>query len=426
MTLLEKLAKIDKPPVVKLQHSEANNIEELWGNLLVKYIPSPDIVLAWHDLLMAYVRSSRPCFAIRGYNSFPPERYKDLRRGFLTNAGEFSFFYTDNFFAAYFQKLAMDGFVPTFDELVSAFKNREFPSRFGRNTEEERALLAVKQGKDPKISTAGFKIAHIIPTGKDFNFNNQVKGINAILEEYFPKGDREDYILKEDNKGQYHVRIFESKTNAREYAIAQFLRFVHPFNYFLCPKKTCEINNKCKELAEYPVLLKYVHDYNLRTFGDKYLEFLELVMPLEKYHKPLFSREENNIFVKYGLDINKWNSATVIQNVKHKTNINSASQNHSATKTIIENYDDTTKIAMAFEYLRNPNTSFRKLETEFLHIDSPSRGGGFIAKEILNSMGIMAYHKGMLQQEPPLDNPSPSKELLIQTLEAIKRYLEEN
>lgn len=81
---------------------------------------------------------------------------------------------------------------------------------------------------------------------------------------------------------------------------------------------------------------------------------------------------------------------------------------------------------MVFEYLRNPDTSFRKLETEFLHIDSQARGGGFIAKEILNSMGIMAYHKGMLQHEPPLDNPDPWKELLIQTLKAIKRYLEKN
>ena len=415
MTLLEKLTTIDKPPVIKLKCGEANNIEELWDDVLVKYIPRTDIALAWHDLLMDYVRSSHPCFAIRGYNSFPRKRYNDLRRGFLTNAGEFSFFYTDNFFAAYIQKMALDGFVPTLDELKSAFKNREFPSRFGMNTKEERELLAVKQGKDPKTSTAGFKIAHIIPTGQEYNFSNQVKGIKTILEEYFPKGERQDYILKEDHKGQFHMRTMESHTNAKAYAIAQFLRFVHPFNYFLCPKTTCEINDKCKELAEYPALLKYVHDYNLQTFGDKYLEFLELIMPLQKYNSPLFDSAENNIFVKYGLDINKKKNNTIVQVSHHYSTSNSAA----------ENYDDSTKIKMAFEYLSNPNTSFRQLELKYLHIDSAARGGGFISKGILNAMGITAEHKGMLNREPPLDDLGPTAGLLIQTLEAIKKYLEE-
>ncbi len=253
---------------------------------------------------------------------------------------------------------------------------------------------------------------------------NQIKGINEILGEYFPKGDRNDYSLKEDYKGHYHVRTFVPRTNAKAYAIAHFLRFVHPFNYFLCPKKTCEINNKCTELAEYPVLLNYVHDYNLQTFGDKYLEFLELVMPLGQYYNPCFDSAQNDIFVRYGLDINKANSGTLDKNVKNKTTRDSVLQHHSSPKLNSVNNKDITDIKMALEYLINPNTSFRQLEKQFLNIDSPVRGGGFIAKRILNSMGIKAYHKGMLKRKNFTDSVGPTDDVLLQTLEAIKKFLE--
>lgn len=51
---------------------------------------------------------------------------------------------------------------------------------------------------------------------------------------------------------------------------------------------------------------------------------------------------------------------------------------------------------MVAEYLTNPKTSFRKLERQFLGVDSPARGGGFAAKNIVNSYGIVAEMKGIL------------------------------
>ena len=82
MTLIEKLATISKPSIKSLGSGSTTSIEEFWNKVIAPGLPREETVLAWHELLMAYVKSERPCLAIRGYNSFPPERYCDLRRGF--------------------------------------------------------------------------------------------------------------------------------------------------------------------------------------------------------------------------------------------------------------------------------------------------------------------------------------------------------
>ena len=419
MTLLEKLFSIHKPLIDPLPNGEAHSIEELWEKLIKKYLPQPDVVLAWHDLLIKYIKSSHPTYAIGGFNSFSPEKYSALRRGFLSNAGEFSFFYTDNFFAAYIQKMALDGYVPTLNEFIAAFKNREFPSRFGMNTSEERELLAIKQGKDPKINGAGFKVAHIIPVGMEYNFNHRIIGVNEILQSYFPNGNRDDWKLTQDYSGTYYVRDFVPKPDADKYAMAHFLRFVHPFNYFLCPKKNCESNDKCKELAEYHALLHYAHDYNLKIYGSKYLEFLSYIMPLDEYFSPRYKSLCSMISVKYGLDIDK----PITSAIDHKTPAtNNLLQSQSLGNFTSGNY--STNIAMVIEYLSNPNTSFRKLEVEFLHIDSAARGGGFISKGIINSMGITAEHKGILQQMSLEKLIIQAHGQLLQTLQIIKACID--
>lgn len=315
MTLLEKLETIDSPAVHTLYNSTANGIDAFWNKIVLPYLPKRETVLQWHDLLMRYIKTDHPTFAIRGYNSFPPEQYSDLRRGFLTDTQEFSFFYTDNFFAFYIQKMCLDGFVPTVEELVSAFNNRQFPSRFGRNTAEERELLAVKQGKDPKISAAGFKLAHILPVGKEYLNNDRLLGSKEILEYYFPKGERNDWKTVHDKTGCYHKRQLHAKSEAKRYAIAHFLRFVHPFNYFLCPKKDYECNDKCRELAEYAPLLNYAHDYMLKTFGDAYREFLSYCMPDARHSSLLFDAAKNNIYIQIGGIMNEQNQR--IQEIRH-------------------------------------------------------------------------------------------------------------
>ncbi len=49
----------------------------------------------------------------------------------------------------------------------------------------------------------------------------------------------------------------------------------------------------------------------------------------------------------------------------------------------IDKIDSDIKLLIAIKYLCDPSTSFRKLEKEFLNIESKARGGGFIAKKLI-------------------------------------------
>lgn len=381
-SLEEKLKSINKPGIKYLRYGKAITLAELWDNLIEQYLPSEKTVADWNKLLFKYIASDKAVFAIRGYNTFPREKYGDLRRGFLTNTDKgFSFFYTDNFFAAYFCKMAIDNYVPNFDEFYDIIKNRKFPARFGIDTAEERELMAIHKGKDPGINSAGFKIAHIIPVGQKYYFNGKTIGIKEILEKYFPKGERADWNQKIDNMGAYFVRKLKTGEAAKEILTAHFLRFIHPLNYFLAPKKNLETNCRCKEIAENEDLLKYAQYRFLKKYGQLYTDYLKLIM----YNEPININDNGSYVVNitYGGNQGLYKETSISLTPRLTTNNGGT-------------IDKSIEWLMVIEYLMDPSTSFRKLEQKILHIESKVRGGGFIAKKIINDYGITVEKKGIL------------------------------
>jgi len=397
MTLLEKLNTINVPRVVPLHDGKALTAEEFWDSFIVHNLPEKDVVLKWHRVLMEYVKRPDAMFAIRGYNTAAKDNYDSLRRGFLTRTNKgYSFFYTDNFHAAYYLKMALDGYVPTVDEMIDAYNSRKFPARFGRDTSNERSMMAMPKGIDPGIQTAGYKIAHILNVGKDYFVQGQSISLSRIVQEYFDGGERTDWKWYTDRTGSYFLRDYEVHPNARRFLIAEFLRFVHPFNYFLTPKKTCALSSVSSDIAEYLPLVDFVRAKYAIMYGDAYKEFLSLVMPENFTKVPV--REKIIVDLKYGLNcVEKPASQQVPKRVVPTTALQSQS------RVIPSSPVHTTKdleLRIVTEYLINPKTSFRKLERQFMGIDSPARGGGYVAKNIINSYGIVAEMKGVLASTP--------------------------
>lgn len=393
MTLSEKLNTINVPRVTPLQDGKALTAEEFWDSFIVHHLPEKDVVLKWHRVLMEYVNRPDAMFAIRGYNTAPRENYDSLRRGFLTrtNAG-YSFFYTDNFHAAYFLKMALDGYVPSVDEMVATYNSRRFPARFGRDTSNERAMMAMPRGVDPGIQTAGYKIAHILNVGKDYYVHGQSISLSRIIQEYFDGGERNDWKWYTDITGSFFLREYEVCPDARKYLVAEYLRFVHPFNYFLTPKKNCASSSVSSDIAEYQPLVDFVQAKYATLYGDAYREFLSLVMPEKSAPAPVDGSAI--IDLKYGLNST---GAPISQITPKRVPPTPADQ--SQRRDIPSSPVPVTKeleLRIVAEYLANPKTSFRKLERQFMGIDSPARGGGFAAKNIVNSYGIVAEMKGIL------------------------------
>lgn len=404
MTLLQKLRTINVPRIAPLHDGNASTIEEFWDSFIVHNLPEKEVVLKWHKVLMEYVNQPDAMFAIRGYNTASKDNYDSLRRGFLTrtDAG-YSFFYTDNFHAAYFLKMALDRYVPTAQELLMAYNSRKFPARFGRDTSNERDMMAIPKGVDPGIQTAGYKIAHILNVGKNYYSHGQNLSFSQIIQEYFDGGQRCDWNWYTDTTGSYFLRDFHVEQNARRFLVAEFLRFVHPFNYFLTPKKTYATSSVSKDIAEYQPLVNFVQAMYADMYGDDYNEFLSFAMVENTASS---SSDPNTIInLKYGPDcIGTPLCQPAPQKMTHEPE--ASQKNHTIAPDPIQ-FTDNLEFRVVVEYLTNPKTSFRKLEREFMGIDSPARGGGFVAKSIVNSYGITAKMKGILS--------SNSIEHLIQT-----------
>lgn len=413
MNLIKKLESIALPYIDKLKCGSSETIAEFWNEFVQPNLPNESVIIEWHKLLKRYVLEDGNTYAIRGYNSFLKDKYGNLRRGFLTKTDkDYSFFYTDNFFAAYFYKMARDNYVPQYDEFVELMNNRKFPARFGLNTAQERELLAVKNGRDPGINRAGYKLAHIFPVGMNYVDDNEKLNINYILENYFPKGNREDWKWQQCENGGFFIRYLNVHNEARKYLTAHFIRFVHPLNYILTPKKSLESNSKCNEIAEYDGLLDYAKLKLSEKYASIYNEFLEMIMVGD------VSFANENIGREI-IDI-KWGETN--QKARNVINTGDKPQKHENNLQQFSNKG----LLMALEYLKNPSTSFRKIERDICGIDSKARGGGFVSKKIINDLGITANMKGILTIKSLSDLLLESTGKLKDTMNNIIMMLEEN
>jgi hypothetical protein len=290
LSLAQELASINSQnKVTQIQPGNDQTIDDFWKNFVDPALPDPNTVIKWFRLLSDYVDQNDAVFALRCYGNWKSYKTKDnytLRRGFynLTDI-DYSFFYTDNFFAAYFAKMAVDIFVPTLSEFKTMMLSREFPARFGRSAavERDRAAYSIdgKKGKNPDFNTNGYKIAHVVDSGKRFFSNGLEKTIGQICDTYCDRGDYKDWKMHNDSWGDFYARDLKMDPAARELLVAHFLRFACPMNYIFTPKIDCHILGvkvPMNDIAECVELQQYaMHKFHAR-YGKDYDDYLDRIM----------------------------------------------------------------------------------------------------------------------------------------------------
>ena len=103
MTLQDKLSFISKSSIPRMSSGETETIRDFWTEFIEPKLISKEIISQWCNLLYRYIDDSNVVYAIRKFGDRGRNGDYDLRRGFytLTNK-DYSFFYTDNYFSAYF------------------------------------------------------------------------------------------------------------------------------------------------------------------------------------------------------------------------------------------------------------------------------------------------------------------------------------
>lgn len=323
----------------------ATTIADFWDSFVEPRLPNPQIVIDMYNLLRQYVNDADAIFAIRCYGNWESYKAKDdytLRRGFynLTDKG-YSFFYTDNFYAAYYAKMAVDGYVPVYQEFKKHMVSREFPARFGKSTQAERDRMAYsingQRGKDPGFARNGYKIAHVIDSGKgiyDLD-SNHLLTIGDICGAYCPRGDYDDWKTHDDDFGVFFARDLAIDPLAKDFLIAHFLRFVCPMNYIFTPGKNHHVLGvkvRMNDIAESEELQQYAMLKFHERFGMVYEDYLgRLLLPpaFELSNLPPINYLANKIInIQYGKNMKK----TTPKNSTHVSSKGSTPKTNSSSR----------------------------------------------------------------------------------------------
>ena len=319
MTLKEKLDAIAKTSTVKSLNKYPNvetakDFDELWEKVIEPNLPDKNIVIEWHNLLTKYVQQENAVFTLRCY----PKRRGFLNKVFVHSKESFGTFYTDNSIPFYVYSMAKDGFVPDIKEFNDAMiNNRTFPCSYFPSKG------AYPQGKNHGINTKGYKLAHIFSAGEIYDKKAKYTSITDFCKAEFPDADIAKWnSLLPDGKHYRRIDIDDDvkALTVKSFAVAHFLRSVHPINYFLVPLTNAKEDEKFHikrtniywydygntgkeetEIGEYSKLIEYVATKIKARFGKVYDEFLDLIYPTVDSLNP--NGDNYRIDAEYAIDI---------------------------------------------------------------------------------------------------------------------------
>jgi hypothetical protein len=152
---------------------------------------------------------------------------------------------------------------------------------------------------------------------------------------------------------------------------AHFLRFVHPINYFLVPKRKCEQDSVNNDIGEYTPLIDYVYLYTSRIYANELKNFEYNIFAKKKR---IIKTEDDIGTIKINMHYGRNVSQTKI---KHQTVLSTVRNIDSNQKIVI--YSNTDILVGFSEYCRSPvigdsgkGSSYEKAIQylcEFLRID---------------------------------------------------------
>jgi hypothetical protein len=239
-------------------------------------------------------------------------------------------------------------------------KNRTFPYGYFPSSSGKK-FAAYPVGKNPDINTKGYKLAHIFSAGENYSDSARYKGISKFCNVEFPRGVMADWSHHTLSNGKHYRRIDiddnQKAATVRAFAVAHFLRAVHPINYFLVPMTTGREDKESKikktniywydydnggqlrdEIGEYPKLIEYVAAKIKDEYRDTnvYQEFLELIFPVGNCIDP--KGENVQIDAEYAIDIwkKKIGDVTMDKNIEKVKSVQSNSIDFSAFKNFTE------------------------------------------------------------------------------------------
>ena len=251
----------------KVMAGNSISIPNFYESIIKQQFTNIDTIKKTHDALMSYLNMDNKTFFLRLYGSYPKDKYDLLRRGFLTEYPcKTKISFCDNTFSMLFTGLKLANIPLTNLKLADYLSQKSLITSFGvTSKEKELSYYTSKNALRIDLNSKGWYLAHIKPVGYGY--------MDLDLKSLFPNPPRHEWNT--DSK----VRISQTNLSEDQNRIikAHFLRFIHPLNSFLLPKRNL-INYEGSNLGEEIELISYVSEKIKIIFKDQYDEFNTISM----------------------------------------------------------------------------------------------------------------------------------------------------
>lgn len=426
MTIAQFFSTISKNhcPVLPAGVNTASTIVDFFTECIENNLPKMDVVIAWHNLLKKYIEDPEARFFVRRYASTKKDGEWDIRRGFLTVYDNTSFVFVDNFFAHYFYAMAINNFVPDYDDFKGFILDRKIP--YGYSVVSlERGHQAYYKGSQYPINTRGWKLSHIFSANEnDYNFNYRSE--SAAL---FPKVTYGDFVMH--GGYSYPFRKIDGTVSEDDLKKikAHFLRVVHPINHFLTPKTTLQLSSiGIKDIGEYAETIAFMKEKLSKMYGKVFTEYQKMIMAPTIKTLPS-SGKFSPIGLTYGMGLSKTGATPSIPGVVAPAAKGVSKTTRKKTMTTIPTAKKALGsftpdvVANCIKAYLFDGYSFRTIEKEIMGLEYRVHGGGFVAKKLLESKGINSSMKKKFYGQTIDTAIDLSAEPLKTTLKWIKSIL---
>ncbi len=248
-----------------LSSGKAANIEDFFEQLIKPQFENKEQIKKIHKALLKYIELPDTPLFLRLYGSFSKDNYDLLRRGFLTQFPDSSkMVFCDNTFSMLFSGLKISGHAVDENELNKYLNQNKVICSFGQTSKEKELSYYYSKGAiRVNLNTKGYYLAHMKPVGYGYT---DLCARN--LREHFPNPDRKEW----DSNSKIRLAKNNLSPDQKKLLKAHFIRFVHPLNSFLVPKKNHLTYNGIN-IGEELEAIKYVKAYLEKEFPLEYKEF---------------------------------------------------------------------------------------------------------------------------------------------------------
>ena len=308
----------------KVNAGKAISIPDFYDIIIKQQFTNIDTIKRTHDALMSYLNLDNKTLFLRLYGSYAKDKYDLLRRGFLTEYPcKTKISFCDNTFSMLFTGLKLANIPLTNLKLADYLSQKSLITSFGvTSKEKELSYYTSKNALRIDLNSKGWYLAHIKPVGYGY--------MDLDLKSLFPNPPRHEW--NSDSK----VRISQTNLSDDQNRIvkAHFLRFIHPLNSFLLPKRNL-INYDGSNLGEETELISYVSEKIKIIFKDQYDEFDTISMKYD-FH-PSNTNISNIEWVDYSKKYS--NKRQIVNDINIKA-VNSKPKNTDGILPIILNPND--------------------------------------------------------------------------------------